>query len=62
MPALCLMLSGTSVLCPKLCLHNRRKPTDGEYKWILHATDHWMKFNFAFPLQSKEAESVSEIF
>ena len=35
---------------------------DGEYKWILHAIDHWTKFNFAFPLQSKEAESVAEIF
>lgn len=35
---------------------------DGEYKWILHAIDHWTKFNFAFPLQSKEAESVAAIF
>ena len=35
---------------------------DGEYKWILHAIDHWTKFNFAFPLQSKEAESVAVIF
>ena len=35
---------------------------DGDYKWILHAIDHWSKFNFAFPLQSKEAESVAAIF
>ena len=35
---------------------------DGEYKWILHAIDHWTKFNFAFPLQSKEAKSVAAIF
>ena len=35
---------------------------DGDYKWILHAIDHWTKFNFAFPLQSKEAESVAAIF
>lgn len=35
---------------------------DGEYKWIMHAIDHWSKFNFAFPLQSKEAESVAAIF
>ena len=35
---------------------------DGQYKWILHAIDHWMKFNFAFPLQSKEADSVVAIF
>ena len=35
---------------------------DEEYKWILHAIDHWTKFNFAFPLQSKEDESVAAIF
>ena len=28
----------------------------------MHAIDHWTKFNFAFPLQSKEAEFVAEIF
>lgn len=32
---------------------------DGDYKWILHAIDHWSKFNFAFPLKSKNAESVT---
>ena len=32
---------------------------DGDYKWILHAIDHWSKFNFAFPLKSKDAESVA---
>jgi len=29
---------------------------DGDFKWILHAIDQWSKFNFAFPLKSKDAE------
>ena len=35
---------------------------DGEYKWIRHAIDHWSKFNFAFPIETKEAESVASVF
>ena len=35
---------------------------DGKYKWICHAIDHWSKFNFAFPIETKEAESVSSVF
>ena len=32
---------------------------DGDYKWICHTIDHWSKFNFAFPIETKEAESVA---
>ena len=32
---------------------------DGDFKWILHVIDHWFKFNFAFSLKSKDAESVA---
>ena len=35
---------------------------DGDYKWICHAIDHWSKFNFAFPIETKEAESVASVF
>ena len=35
---------------------------DGEFKWICHAIDHWSKFNFAFPIETKEAESVATVF
>ena len=34
---------------------------DGKYHWILHAVDHWSKFNFAYPLESKHASGVSEV-
>ena len=32
---------------------------DRDFKWILNAIYHWSKFNFAFPLKSKDAESVA---
>ena len=31
----------------------RRSP-DGDYKWICHVIDHWSKFNFAFPIETKK--------
>ena len=34
---------------------------DGDFKWILHAIDHWSKFNFGFPLKSKDTESVAAL-
>ncbi|CAF1383338.1 unnamed protein product [Adineta ricciae] len=33
---------------------------DGEYKWILHAKDHFSKFSRTYPLRTKEAEPVAE--
>ena len=32
---------------------------DRNFHWILHCIDHWSKFNFAYPLESKHAENVS---
>ena len=34
---------------------------DGDYKWIIHLVDHWSKFHFAFPAQSKAAKEVASI-
>ncbi|XP_057293463.1 uncharacterized protein LOC130622082 [Hydractinia symbiolongicarpus] len=31
---------------------------DGDYKYILHAIDHWSRFNFVAPLKSKEAINI----
>ncbi|CAF1430049.1 unnamed protein product, partial [Didymodactylos carnosus] len=31
---------------------------DGEFKWILHVKDHFTKFSWAYPLQTKEAAPV----
>ena len=36
--------------------------SDREYKWICHAIDYWSKFNFAFPIETKEAKSVASVF
>uniref|UniRef100_A0A673CDC6 Gypsy retrotransposon integrase-like protein 1 n=1 Tax=Sphaeramia orbicularis TaxID=375764 RepID=A0A673CDC6_9TELE len=33
---------------------------DGDFKWILHARDHYSKFSWAFPLTSKRAAEVAE--
>ena len=33
---------------------------DGDYKWILHARDHFSKFSWTFPLTSKRAAEVAE--
>ena len=34
---------------------------DGCNKWILHCVDHWSKFNFAYPLESKRASCVAVV-
>ena len=36
----------------------RHMPDNGQH-WILHAIDHWSKFNFALPLPQKSVECVS---
>lgn len=33
---------------------------DGKFKWILRVKDHFSKFSWAYPLESKEIESVAE--
>ena len=33
---------------------------DGEYKWILHIVDHFLKFSSSFALKSKHAIEVAE--
>ena len=33
---------------------------DGDYKWILHARDHFSKFSWTFPLTPKRAAEVAE--
>ena len=33
---------------------------DGKFNWILHVKDHFSKFSWAYPLESKEPESVAE--
>ncbi|CAF2953549.1 unnamed protein product [Rotaria sp. Silwood2] len=33
---------------------------DGRFKWILHVKDHFSRFSWAYPLESKEAELVAE--
>ena len=35
---------------------------DRDFKWILHAIDHWSKFNFAFPLKSKDVAATLRSF
>ena len=43
-------------------LIDMRRLPDCDYKWICHVIDHWSKFNFAFPIETKEAESVALVF
>ncbi|CAF1570775.1 unnamed protein product [Rotaria magnacalcarata] len=43
-------------------LIDMRSIPNGEYKWILHAKDHFTKFLWTYPLQSKEAEPVAQKF
>ena len=38
----------------------RHLPDNGN-KWILHAIDHWSKFNFAYAIESKHATSVAQV-
>jgi hypothetical protein len=33
---------------------------DGKFNWILHVKDHFSKFSWAYPLESKQPESVTE--
>ena len=42
-------------------LIDMRHLPDGQYHWILHCVDHWSKFNFAYPLESKRARCVSTV-
>lgn len=37
-----------------------RSRPDGDYKWILHARDHFSKFSWAYPLKTKCANEVAE--
>ena len=32
-----------------------------ENKWIMHAIDHWSKFNFAYAIESKQAVHVARV-
>ena len=34
---------------------------DGYKKWILHCVDHWSKFNFSYPLESKRVSSIAVV-
>ena len=49
------------LLCPfmQIDLIDMRHLPDGDFHWILHCIDHWSKFNFAYPLESKHAANVS---
>jgi hypothetical protein len=33
---------------------------DGKFNWILHVKDHFSKFSWAYPLESKQPKSVAE--
>ncbi|CAF3193160.1 unnamed protein product [Rotaria sp. Silwood2] len=37
----------------------RTRP-DGEYQWILHCRDHFSKYSWAYPMETKEARFVAE--
>ncbi len=37
-----------------------RDRPDGKFKWILHVKDHFSKFLWAYPLESKEVEPMAE--
>jgi len=37
-----------------------RSHPDGKFNWILHVKDHFSNFSWAYPLESKEPESVAE--
>ncbi|CAF3273316.1 unnamed protein product [Rotaria socialis] len=41
-------------------LIDMRSRPDGKFKWILHVKDHFTKFSWAYPLETKEAEPVAE--
>ena len=41
-------------------LIDRTSRPDEDYKWILHARDHFTKYSWAYPLTSKRAEEVAE--
>jgi hypothetical protein len=35
---------------------------DGQYKWILHAKDHYSKFSVLWPLEAKAADPIARCF
>ncbi|CAF2145925.1 unnamed protein product [Rotaria magnacalcarata] len=41
-------------------LIDMRSVPDGEFKWILHAKDHFTKYSWTYPLKTKEAQPVAE--
>lgn len=43
-------------------LIDMRHEPDGQYKWILHAKDHFSKFSYLYALKSKEAGEVAGAF
>lgn len=43
----------------QIYLVDMRHLPHGNYKWILHVVDHWLKLNFAFPLIHKSAADVA---
>ncbi|CAF4559174.1 unnamed protein product, partial [Didymodactylos carnosus] len=44
----------------QIALIDLRTRPDGEFKWILHARDHFSKFSWGYALQTKEAKNVAE--
>ena len=42
-------------------LIDMRHISDREFKWILHAVDHWSKFHFAYPIPNKSAKDVASV-
>jgi transposase InsO family protein len=43
-------------------LINMSNHLDGQYKWILHAKDHYSKFSLLWPLEAKTVESIARCF
>ena len=39
---------------------DRSKKPDGEFKWILHLRDDYSKFNWTFPMASKESADIAK--
>ena len=59
---LCLISSYLANYVHLVGLIDMRHLPDGDYKWICHAIDHLSKFNFAFPIETKDAELVASVF
>ena len=41
-------------------LVDMRSQPDGEFKWILHARDHFTKFSWLYPMKTKMAAKVAD--